>query len=173
MSASFKMTVNDNVLRNIAQALADLASLEIEVGYYGNDRYENRADVAAVATWHEFGTVNMPARPFMSRGSERARKRVADASADAARILIERRAAGGRFAGRDAVLAAGEAVARALAESILEELDTANAWAEPLAEATISRKGHDTILEETGLLKDALRWRLKVSGSVVREGKAA
>ena len=64
--------------KRIFTELAKLSGLQVKVGFTAEggghgvggesvsaEGYDNNATVAQVATWNEFGTTNIPARPFM------------------------------------------------------------------------------------------------------------
>lgn len=161
---SINVKLKDIVLRKITKSLDEYSKLKIEIGYYGQDgEYENGTPISAVASWHEFGTTNMPQRSFMRsafRENERVIKR---ATVDATRELM---------AGKIKPVRAASLIAHVMAKAVYTKLVHASSWATPLADSTVAAKGHARILYETGLLRDNLTWRVISAASVVAEGKA-
>ncbi len=52
----------------IFRELEKLNKLLAQIGYEsGKSKEKNGADVCAVAAWNEFGTINIPSRPFMRK----------------------------------------------------------------------------------------------------------
>ena len=45
----------------------------VRVGWFSNVRYSDGVSVAQVARWNEFGTWNIPARPFMTKVAHKAK----------------------------------------------------------------------------------------------------
>lgn len=56
--------------KQFMKTLRELTELEVRIGYQrgtlsGNPDNSSRADLVDIAMWNEFGTVNIPSRPFM------------------------------------------------------------------------------------------------------------
>lgn len=110
--------------------------------------------VGQVAAWLEYGTEphgdhpGQPERPFLRRMVQeqgpRLRKRARRIVAD----LIDGRASSAQEA--------LELLAKDAEEATAESFDTMNAWAAPLADATVRRKGHDTIGLDTRTVRQAI-----------------
>lgn len=151
-------------LREIALA----HGLKARVGVLERDAdllYKNGATVADVARWTEHGTVKQPARPYMRRARAEAQAKLRKITRANAEALATGK--------KTAVEALGE-VAAALADHVVDQIDRADQWAEPLADSTIKKKGHDKPLSDTHLLRETQSWEVRnKQGKIVARGRPA
>ena len=123
-------------------------SLKVRVGIFESAKYEDGTPVAAVAFWNEYGTANIPPRPFF-RNTVAAHKD--EWPHQAAAILRQNGDV------RQTLALMGEGIKGQIAESIQ------NLHEPPNAPATIRKKGFDKPLIDTGTL-----WR-SIGSEMVEE----
>lgn len=147
----FGANKNGEKIKKIFDELSDKAAY---VGWLADTAsYEDGTSVAEVAAFNEYGTVNIPSRPFMKTAVDKSKddilkyyqmsaKNIADGKADAEKVLN------------------GLGV---LGKSKVQESIRNGNW-EPNAPATIKRKGSSKPLIDTGLMRDTVTY-------VIRGGK--
>jgi hypothetical protein len=162
------VTIDTARIESRLNALAQAKGLRARTGILSNDQdltYENGARVSDVARWLEHGTQHMHARPYLRRARANAQAGMRAALRARFRAVIA-----GRLRPEEALGAA----AGVLADQIVTEIDTAQAWAEPLRPRTVKRKGHDKPLTETHLLREVQSWEVvDASGRVLGRGRPA
>lgn len=155
----------------IGERLDELNNLSLTIGFQGAtalvlyDKGSNPPNVATVALFNEFGTQNMPARPFMRQTITANLQEIQVAFAVAFKEVIEL---------RSAPIEAMNAVGRIVAEMMVDAIDRASTWAVPLAESTVEAKGHAEPLFETGLMKKSITWAVHKNGfmgPIVKQGR--
>ena len=109
---------------------------------------EGHTDILDVALWNEFGTQDIPARPFI-RGFQDRNKQALGALMDRTADLV--------VSGKSAGAALGEM------GSVVQEMQQAHvtaskSWAVPNAPSTIKKKGSDKPLINHGVLRNAIRY---------------
>jgi hypothetical protein len=159
---------NPNGLR---QLMARLEGLRMTVGVHATERDEGGGPMAVIAGVHEFGSMRIPARPFMrptiwSR-RESYTKRLRGAL---------RRAIRGTGSLRVDMAKLGESVVRDMQGTIRAQGEPAGSFA-PLSQETLERReartggrprnsrftGHKALID-TGRLINSIRWVLNVDG---------
>jgi hypothetical protein len=141
---------------NFAAALARIRNLDgtvVAVGIQSSDGSKTDDDGVALvdsATWNEFGTDTIPARPWLRTALDVNRRRWTKAAGRAVKEVIDGGTgeAGLRLLG---VVMVGDAK-----ESLLD-----GAWT-PNAPATIQRKGSDQPLVDTGRLVQSQRAEVRL-----------
>jgi HK97 gp10 family phage protein len=161
----------DTGAKKIGQRLDELNNLALTIGFQGQTALElypdGKINVATVALFNEFGTQNMPARGFMRRAVSENLNEIQNELAVHFAKVVEL---------RETPIEAMHAVGRFVAEKMVEMIDTAGAWAAPLAPSTVKAKGHADPLFETGLMKKSITWAVRtggVLGSIVSEGQVS
>lgn len=158
----------------------DAAALQREtvtVGYQGASgqaKHPNAdASVAQVAAWMEFGTPGsddrqydqirtlIKSRPFVRTMFVRYRSEIQEMLKNGMRDLITGKAT------REVIQ---QRIGEFLVEKTRETILDADAWAEPLADDTIERKGHADPLIESGAMYDAASWAVRDGDKIVRSG---
>ena len=131
----------------------------VKVGFFSTARYQDGTPVAAVAAWNEFGTKNIPERPFFRNAlaeSERGVSNILAKGIDTKKMVVDE-----QLAGR-----VGEYVQGKIRDSIIALNDPPN------SPATIARKrkklhgkkgtgGGETPLIDTGAMLDAVSWEVE------------
>jgi len=169
MSAGASVTYKKDLLMGLQKNMSELNEYVAETGYYQGTEYPDGrgVEVAAVATWHEFGdtqfNVNYPERSFMRSALSENRSAIAAAIAKAMHGLTSGKLKPGP---------AMAIVARVQARAIYKKLMSATSWAAPLADSTVAAKGHARVLVETELLRNSLTWRVRRGDRIVAQGRA-
>lgn len=166
----------------IGQIEEDMATLQrqrVTVGYQGpsgSAPHPNAdASVAQVAAWQEFGTpgsddrmydqprAHNPGRPFVRTALAKYQTEIAtEIRAALARVLAR----------RQGVVEAQADVGERMVEAVQQNILDAKAWAAPLAQSTIDRKGHDDPLIDSGAVYDATSYAVRDGAEIIRTGGA-
>ena len=120
----------------------------VKVGFFSTARYEDGTPVAAVAAWNEFGTKNIPERPFFRQAIAQMEDGIANiikAGIDPKKGIVD-----GRLADVIGAYAQGE-----IQDSITSLKEPPN------NPATIARKGSGNPLVDTGFMRDSVTWQVE------------
>ena len=120
----------------------------VKVGFFSTAKYQDGTPVAAVAAWNEFGTKNIPERPFFRNAlaeSERSVGRILQAGLDTKKMVV-----GEQLAGR-----VGAHVQGKIRDSITALKEPPN------APETVRRKGSSNPLLDTGTLRNSVAWEVE------------
>ena len=125
-------------MRNLLERMNELTYLSehmVEIGILGIDKElkgkDGKTTILEYAVYNEFGTKNIPPRPFMRRTFEK--------DGDIISRYIDKRTEevfDGKISGIQALKRIGEFVR----SKIMKNISTANSWATPLSPSTIKRK---------------------------------
>lgn len=140
-------------------------SLSLVVGSVGDralKKYESGANVATVALYMEFGTEFSPSRPFIRKTLSDHARDIASLFESGSKDVVDGKSP------EDAMASVGASVAKLM----LQVMDKAISWAEPLQESTSTDKGSSTPLEDTGRLKKSIGYLVFYNSTVVRSGYA-
>lgn len=154
----------DHGLVKVLANLAELKTLSLTIGFQGQTAtasYPSGVNVATVAMFMEFGTIDAPARGFLRSTMFEKRGAIAAAFAKGLAPVAE-----GKREPVDALAGIGHDVA----EMVRDKIDRAPAWAAPLAASTVRKKGHSRPLEETTLMRNSVTWAVRKGGAIVAEG---
>lgn len=163
-----KMEWKDMGLERLMKDIKGLQKLKVTAGYQGSsgsNRVEpNGATTAEIATYNEFGTKDIPARPFMRnalKGSESALQATVDATMQP---LVE-----GKMGPVEAMAEYG----KTLTGEVHKQLATTRAWAKPNAASTIAKKGaqYPPLHAGNDRLDEDLTWAVRSGSSIEMEGK--
>lgn len=162
MSAT--ITENTDGLDLLKKQLAKLKGLRLTLGFQGEKAatlYENGANVATVAFWQEFGTINIPARGFLRSTMLEKRDAIARVQAvELAPVFTQ---------GRDPVKALA-AIGSKVAAMVKRKIDTSRQWATPNAPSTVAKKGDDYPLHESDLMSESVTYAVRRGPSILAEG---
>ena len=131
----------------------------VAVGFFSDAKYQDGTPVAAVAAWNEFGTKNIPERPFFRQaiaGMEDGIANIIKARIDPRRMVVDE-----QLADRVGLYAAAQ-----VQESITSLREPPN------APSTIARKrkklggkkgvgGGENPLIDTGFMHDSVTWQVE------------
>lgn len=155
------------------KSLEAIGGKKVEAGWFESDRYKGKAKgsgtkgknrrrstgneagplVAHVARWNEFGSKNVPARPFM---------RLAGAKFAKDRKQIQSKIAGKIVAGKITPDQALGQIGLAMEGYIVDSIKNGG-WA-PNAKSTEKRKGFNTPLIDTGTMFQTVSSKVSQSG---------
>ena len=151
MAVTVEVVWKGAVLDAILEQISEMTST-VDVGLLGakGSKRKGKGTVAGLALVNEFGTTDgkIPARPAMRRATR------LHGFADGFERGLRNVAAGGNA--RFALEEGGEHATDVMKRSYM----TAKGWAKPNAPRTISKKGFDNPLFETGATQDALDYRV-------------
>ena len=145
--------------KQFMKTLRELTELEVRIGYQrgtlsGNPDNSSRADLVDIAMWNEFGTVNIPSRPFM-------RDSVDKHEAAINHMLTAQKDALLHGATAREILNTAGLFQQDLIQTEIEQGDfVAN------APTTIMKKGSDKPLIDTGTLKNSVHYIVVKKGSM-------
>ena len=132
--------------------LKKMTDMEIQVGFQGDQKYEDGTSIAQVAAVNEFGASDIPERPFMRQSFENHEGEL-QAACDAAQRLVS---SGG--SAEQALQQIGE-VAKGLVQD-----EIVNGGFAPNAESTIKKKGSEQPLIDTGTMRQSVNFVVKRRG---------
>lgn len=152
---SSKFTVDDRVWRKITSAVAKAGAAEVRVGVIGSDAEQQHPDsgltVAEIALIHEYGSdaAGVPARSFIGRTFDKRSRLITSMIAQAASNVIHH---------QSSMVPELEKMGRRLAAEIRQTI--LSGVSPELAQATIDKKGHDHPLIDSGVLVDAISYKV-------------
>lgn len=117
----------------------------LKVGFFPSAKYETGVQVAQVAFWQEFGTINIPPRPFMRNAIAQNKEKWGDLFAAQLKNSTD---------AETALNTVGE-IARGDVLMSLTSLSSP-----PLKPSTIAKKGSSNPLIDTGHLKNSLSFEV-------------
>lgn len=138
--------------RRYFRELQKMTNMEVQVGFQGDEKYEDGTTIAEVAAYNEFGSSDTPERPFMRQSFENHESEL-QAACDAANRLVS---SGGSA---DQALQQIGVVAKGLVQ---EEI--VNGGFAPNAESTIKKKGSEQPLIDTGTMRQSVNFVVKRRG---------
>jgi len=135
--------------RRYFRELQKLAELEVQVGFQGDQTYEDGTSLAEVAAYNEFGSSDTPERPFMKQSFENH-----ESELQAACDLVNKTLAAGGSA-EQALDKLGVSVKGIVQEEIV------NGGFAPNAESTIKQKGSEQPLIDSGYMRQSVNYVVK------------
>ena len=135
----------------------------VKVGVMGGESVKG-VSVVDYAVWNEFGTKNIPKRPFMQRTAD---EKLAE-TLKFSDYLVGKMIDGGITP--DGVL---KNLGEFYQKQIQMMIRTAKEWADPNAPATIARKGSSSPLIDTGRLVQSIRYEITSGVGGGGEGKSS
>lgn len=140
--------------------IAELSRTKITVGWQGPSgqvlHAESDEPLERIATYHEFGTRKMPARPVLRTTADRHASEFKAELRSAVSSLVDRRA------DLDTAL---DKVGEFAVDALRTEMESSKAWATPLAQSTVDAKGHDVPLIDTRQLERAASYAIREAGA--------
>ncbi len=164
MSAT--VTEKTDGLDKLRKQLAKLKGLRLTLGFQGAKGatlYENGENVATVAFWQEFGTIDIPARGFLRATM------LEQSGAIAKAFAVEFAKVFDVDSPRDPVEALG-AVGLRVVKLIKRKIDTSRSWATPNAPSTVAKKGDNFPLHESDLMSESVTYAVRRGASILKEG---
>ena len=132
--------------------LKKMTDMEIQVGFQGDQKYEDGTSIAQVAAVNEFGASDIPERPFMRQSFENHEGEL-QAACDAAQRLVSSGGSAEQALQQIGVVAKG-----------LVQDEIVNGGFTPNAESTIKKKGSEQPLIDTGTMRQSVNFVVKRRG---------
>ena len=132
--------------------LKKMTDMEIQVGFQGDQKYEDGTSIAQVAAVNEFGASDIPERPFMRQSFENHEGEL-QAVCDAAQRLVSSGGSAEQALQQVGVVAKG-----------LVQDEIVNGGFAPNAESTIKKKGSEQPLIDTGTMRQSVNFVVKRRG---------
>lgn len=132
--------------------LKKMTDMEIQVGFQGDQKYEDGTSIAQVAAINEFGASDIPERPFMRQSFENHEGEL-QAVCDAAQRLVSSGGSAEQALQQIGVIAKG-----------LVQDEIVNGGFTPNAESTIKKKGSEQPLIDTGTMRQSVNFVVKRRG---------
>ena len=129
-----------------------MTDMEIQVGFQGDQKYEDGTSIAQVAAVNEFGASDIPERPFMRQSFENHEGEL-QAACDAAQRLVSSGGSAEQALQQIGVVAKG-----------LVQDEIVNGGFAPNAESTIKKKGSEQPLIDTGTMRQSVNFVVKRRG---------
>lgn len=129
----------------LVAALKELDGVQAKAGWFETARYPDGTPIAGVAFFHEYGTVKMPARPFMRPTVAEKRREWLDTLGAGSRAVMR---------GEASALEVMEATALKAAGDIATKITQVSS--PPLSPKTVARKGFAKPLVDTGAMLQQL-----------------
>lgn len=134
--------------------LNKLANMEICVGFQAGDgSYENGTDIVDIASYNEFGTSTIPARPFMQQSWENHESELQSACEEALASVSN---GGGAQEACDKIGAIGVK---------LVQQEIVDGGFVPNAPSTVLKKGSAQPLIDTGTMRQSVHYVVRGAGS--------
>jgi hypothetical protein len=152
-----KVKADTTAMDKLFKSVREAASLTTEVGYFEAVPVpDTNLTVPVLAAIQEYGTANIPARPFLRRAATNGMGLLERVAAEEMAKVAD---------GKQSPVRAMDAIGDAAAGRVLDTLETAQSWAAPNAPETVKRKGHDTpLLGTRGQLREELKYSVNDKG---------
>lgn len=138
--------------RKYFMQLDKLENYEVWVGFPDSSvTYEDDTSVVEIATYNEYGTSDIPSRPFMTQSFENKEYEIKKVCEDANASISNGGSADSAF----------NKIGETCKEIIQNEIE--NGSFEPNADSTILKKGFDQPLIDTGTMKDSVDFVVKMA----------
>ncbi len=148
-------------LNTLVVQLARFATFTIKVGFQDSSVDEEGTPIVQIAIWNEFGTDDIPARPFLTRAIDLNQKKIGDRY----EIEIDK-----VIAGKQDALRAAKRLGIYGVQLVKESIRKSPSWAEENADATKDKKGSSKPLVDTGEMLNSVTWIIEEKGSVIASG---
>lgn len=153
MSAKVKDKMTPEGIR-FQRMLKEIADKEVRIGFqHGKATEEDGTDVCDVAAWNEFGTVNMPSRPFLRKSVDENEGKINSFLQSKMKDLVR-----------------GVSAEQVLKEigifqkDLIQEKITEGSFA-PNAESTVRQKGSSKPLIDSGRMRQSVNYVIQKKGS--------
>lgn len=145
-----KIVDKDHGFTRIVLNFRELNGHSIKVGFWGDEEFEGTS-VVDYATYNEFGTSRIPARPFMGTTYDQNKDRVVKFVEYNVGQIID-----GKSTPDHALRVIGEFYQKAIQLTIRN----AKEWAVPDADSTIKAKGSTSPLIDTGRMVNSVKYEV-------------
>lgn len=139
--------------QRIMKELDKLQDLLVKVGFQEGQKYPDGTSLTDVAAWNEFGTVNMPSRPFMRNSVDENEEKIVEFMQSQVVDIIKNRKTAEQALKEIGVFQKG----------LVQETIT-NGNFEPNSPATIRKKGSSHPLIDTGEMRNSVNFVIGKKG---------
>jgi hypothetical protein len=146
-----KVIDKDMGWKRIKLDMTKLNNRSVKVGFMG-DATNNGVAIVDYATWNEFGTARIPARPFMARTAQ---------ENTAITIKFASFLVGKVIDGKLSVEFALKNLGEFYQKKIQMTIRNAKEWADPNAPSTIAKKGSSSPLIDQGRMVQSVRYEVQ------------
>lgn len=154
MKMDIQLKITDDG-KKLLKRLKELEKVEVAVGYQaGKSEEKDGTDICQVATWNEFGTSKIPARPFMRDGINNNQREIQNHVTREAKGIINGTVSPQEFLSSCGVNLKGQ---------IQKEIR--HGEFAPNAPSTIARKGSDKPLIDTGRMRQSVDFVIRPKGA--------
>lgn len=133
--------------------LNELKTLQVRVGYQADELSDEGVSLMDIAMWNELGTVNSPSRPFLRQSFDDHETEIRAFAAAQIKKLVA-----GTATAQDVLQAIGT-YQKGLVQATIE-----SGTFEPNAPSTISKKGSDKPLIDTGRMRQSVNYVIQKKG---------
>jgi hypothetical protein len=156
----------DKGLDLIRSKTKKLSALSLTIGYQGDKAeqlYKTGISVATVATYQEFGTVDIPARSWLRASVFEFRDKIVRIWSIAYQRMLTTRS----ISPEDMLASIG----RQIVKLIERKITASRSWAKPNAPSTVAGKGFDYPLHEEFIMSRSVTWAVRGrSGTILSIG---
>lgn len=162
-----RVTERGDGLEKLFDSFGKLAKLQVTIGLQGpqaaapHSSERGFATLAAVGAFSEFGTISAHERSWLRSAILEKQGEIAAMFRKAIKSITE---------GADPIDELAKIGAK-VAGFVRDKIRTAKSWAEPLADPTVKRKGHDVPLRDTEKMLENVTWAIRKDGQIVKQGK--
>jgi hypothetical protein len=160
------VTYKDLRLKDILAKIAAVGKLALTLGFQGDKAaqlYPEGVNVATVALYNEFGTVNAPARGFLRAAMFEFRDKIERLFAVALARMVNTPSM--------SPMKALESVGRSIVQLIERKIRDSRSWAKANAPSTVAGKGFDYPLHDSFLMSRSVTWAIRDrSGNILAIG---
>ncbi len=158
--------IKDLGIGKLKRELAKLRGQKITIGHQGRSGSATHpnakgASVAEVAAFHEFGTPAITARPMIRTTFDRSKTEIDREVRRGISDLID---------GRRKLETIQDELGSKMHARLRETIAASREWAEPLAQSTKDRKGHDQPLVDSKTLERKASWAVRDGDDIIRQG---
>jgi len=139
--------------------LKQFESFDIRIGFIEPEFADDGSTyMAQVAAWNEFGTDDIPARPFLSRALDTNHDKIREQFRKEINLIIE---------GKQDAMKAAKRLGIFGVSLVKKSIRDSRKWAEANADSTIEQKGSSKPLVDTGEMLNSVGWVIEKNGSPV------
>ncbi|MCM1194098.1 MAG: hypothetical protein NC389_16940 [Acetatifactor muris] len=140
--------------KRFLEAIKQISNLEVRIGFQAGEADHDGVDLCEIAAFNELGTVHIPSRPFLRDSVDGHLDEIGDHL-----VAWCRKIAHGEMEAHEMMMNIGM-----MQKGLIQE-EIARGNFVPNAPATIRKKGSDTPLVDTGLMRDSVNYQIVPRGS--------
>lgn len=145
-----KLIDKDHGWKHIKKEIRKMDKAHVKVGLQQNGGSHNGTTLAMIGFWNEFGTSNIPERPFIRTTADQRRQAYANIAAREADKIIQ---------GKSTVFRSLSMLGQVAESDVKKKITSIRI--PPNAASTIRKKGSDNPLIDTGRMRASVRYIVK------------